>query len=479
MARALPKFTTPTKPNLRPVMELHRGHDGFITFHRKHPETGDHEDLFSVPAAELVGIFPQLMPTLERDSYFSIHGFYRSGYGVARNAPDDHPLFRAHRRKDNLRWLTCCFADIDCHNLGVTVGEALGSIVDAQDRGDIPPASMLTRSGRGLWAFWLLKDARKEKALQRAMPERVREWANIQHVIGARMAGIGADAMARDSVRITRIAGSVNSKSETRVGYWLQAGEDGKPFVYTIDGLNSFFGMDTTPKAPRVDSAAKKFSDRGRKGQRGRWLKSRADFNTLWAIRETWAEGTRNNAAFVYATILGYLGVSEDEIWAELLRLYAAFEQPARSSGGHRFTERDLKTAVQGVGRPKMGHGPVRNQTIADWLQITLEESELLEVWPAATCHSQKPPPADLAEMSPAEKGRLRRFLLLHFIDSEKKKGRRLPTLETIADHLDREGIPTSAMTVANDLGRMGISNPRRHGRRKPKRAQNLTSKLF
>jgi len=78
-------FTEPDTPDLKPVELLHRHHDGFVSFHRK--VDGQFEDLFSVPARQLDGIFPQLSPLLERDSYFSINAFYRAGHGIARNSP--------------------------------------------------------------------------------------------------------------------------------------------------------------------------------------------------------------------------------------------------------------------------------------------------------------------------------------------------------------------------------------------------------
>jgi len=45
---------------------------------------------------------------------------------------------------------------MDCHKLGIDTGTAIGSIIRAQDDGIIPPASVLIRSGRGVWAIWLL-----------------------------------------------------------------------------------------------------------------------------------------------------------------------------------------------------------------------------------------------------------------------------------------------------------------------------------
>jgi hypothetical protein len=73
-----PELLEPTAPYVRPVVEIHRGPDGYVTFHRKR---GDElENLGSVPTAELETMFPEFAAELERDSYFSVNSFYRAGH---------------------------------------------------------------------------------------------------------------------------------------------------------------------------------------------------------------------------------------------------------------------------------------------------------------------------------------------------------------------------------------------------------------
>ena len=496
MSGMFPQFVEPDRPDLLPIREIHRGHDAWITFHRNDPETGQQRDLWGVRAEELEGIFPQRRPQRERDSFFSVTAFWRAleskrrGQLVPQQAPRglEPQLGVVQRRKYNLEYLTCCFCDLDCHALGITTGTALGALVDAQDSGALPPASMITRSGRGLWAFWMLRDA-KHGGHQKAMPCRIQEWANIQHCIGAKLTAIGADAAARDAVRISRVAGSVNSKSETRVAYWIQKDKFGQTPSYTIDGLLDFFDLKTIPKAVsevRVDKAKSKLTERARKGQVGRWLKALECFRTLWELRRTWPAGTRNNAAFIYTQILTSLHKASDastltagERWSELLRLLASFDQPA----GNKFTERNLKAAVQGVGRPKFGQlGPMRNQTISDWLDVTIEESVYLQGgWPPATKYRADIPEdrAEVEKIDPRQRITIRQLHLVELSLSLKKSKSRLPTLERLAEFLEERGLPTSAATIANDLRELGIRNPRRHKRRKSGRALLRQPKLF
>jgi hypothetical protein len=78
---------------------------------------------------------------------------------------DSNPIFR--------------LADIDFYKLGLSLGQAVGSILDAQEQGVVPPASLLMSSGRGVWAFWLLVGEGSEPFL-RAWPENVELYRRVQ-----------------------------------------------------------------------------------------------------------------------------------------------------------------------------------------------------------------------------------------------------------------------------------------------------------
>jgi len=76
--RDVSQFTTPPRPDCDLLEIIHRKHDGYITFHRKHD--GVWEDLASIPANCLPGLFEQLVPIAEYDSYASLNGMYRTGW---------------------------------------------------------------------------------------------------------------------------------------------------------------------------------------------------------------------------------------------------------------------------------------------------------------------------------------------------------------------------------------------------------------
>ena len=453
-----PQFTQPGRPDHGPILQMHRRHDGWISFHRKNPGTGQHEDLFSVKARDLDNFFPSMSPLLERDAYFSVNAYYRAGHGFARNSPKDLDLPRAKRGTDALRWLTCCFADIDCHTLGVSTGQAIGAIVDAQDQGRIPPASMLTRSGRGVWVFWFLVDDQDDHKPVRAWPENVRLYVNVQNRIGKEFAAIGADALARDAIRITRVPGSINTKSRRRVDYWIQGDHEGNRFAYRLADLATSLQVRVPKRTPKLDRQVDFLTKRAKSGWRKRWLNARQDFERLWELRGTFAPGTRNAAVFLYVTFLRGLRLDQDGVVSEAWRLFRCLDQPKADP----FEKDDLLSAVKGA----KGASNISNQKIADMLRITPDEANVLKRWPPASCHGGQP---DEPAIPQAERTRRRRALL-------QAKVRTLttwPGLKALAKWLTDQGCECTFRTVKRDLEELGIPNPQAKPRRSRRKSES------
>lgn len=466
----LPLFVEPGSPDLKPILEIHRGHDGYVSFHRK-DDQGNHQDLCSVPAKTLDGIFPQLSPVLETDSYFSINGFWRGGHGVARHSPAGLELPRAHRLTKDLRWLTCCFADLDCHALGIEPGTAIGAIINAQDRGDIPPASMLTRSGRGVWCFWFLT-GEDGAGLQRAYAEKVQLWAAVQRTIGERLAWLGADAVARDAARITRIAGSVNSKAGARVGYWVQHRQDnGKRYTYTLSEIADLLGV-SVQRQPRLDQAASVVSELakyGRQGAMARWSKDLDRFQRLEELRGQWRSGQRNNAVFVLAAILRSLKkhpdlLTGDDILTAVRRTWERCEQVA----GNSFTWSEAAAILR---KSEGGTRPISHQTIADLLDVTPDEAPVVG-WPAAKRFGGQ---EQRVELTRAESQDQRRQLLRIWITGLGYT----PTAAVAVEFLSEQGIDCVTNTVLKDMNAIGFPVPKSRRRKKPKTDANKRRKLF
>ncbi len=366
----------PPGPDWHPIRAIHRHSDGVITFHRK-DAAGEFENLFGISSKYLEGMFPEIAEQLECDSYFSINAFYdpekRRHYIPATQA----------RRSDNLRYLTAAFADVDSHKLGLDFGTAFGMILSAQEEGEILPPSIIVRSGRGIWLFWLLSDHRDPELPCRAFPEKVRVYVAVNRAIGERLAAMGADPAAHDALRLVRIPGSKNPRSQKvpddlRVKFWLQCGTQGKPAVYTLNQLAEFFGA----KLPRLENRSKHALLEAKRAPGDR-LRGHAqlnarrlrEFNLLWVARGGFPDGCRNHAALIYAWLLRRSGMDQAAVGAAVERLAETCRPELDITGRGNA----IRTAFSRTMRR------VCDQTISDWLDITPDESKMLEKLPAAS----------------------------------------------------------------------------------------------
>jgi len=275
----------PTQPELTPHLAVWRAPDGWATFHRKHPETGEHQDLFSLPVERLQGWFPALRQWLLRDAYASVNLMYR---GAPYPSKTDARLPAPWRGHDRLRYLCAGYVDIDVGRptdpdplKRATPGMALGVIADLSREGVIPRPSLLAESGRGVYAVWLLRDESGDGPHRMSARYHDRDLALYKAVNKAAQARIRSRAAiyvdhAHDAARILRFHGSVHTGAGRRTEYWLAADAQGRGYMYTLRQLADFYGLDPQPDllgpgdAPALDAAPKDAARAaaGRKGAR-------------------------------------------------------------------------------------------------------------------------------------------------------------------------------------------------------------------
>ena len=479
------QFEQPAVPSVVPILELHRGSDGFVSFAQ---QTADGWlPLWNVKASDLQRAFPQLADELLRDSYFSINSFYRGG-GYRRGLSDKlgpigNSVQTAFRRADGARYLTACFADLDCHALGISPGQAVGAVIDAQIAKKIPPVSMLLYSGRGVWCYWFLAAGDR---LVPAFPDNVCLWQKIQNAIGGTLAALGADANARDVPRVCRVAGSVNSKSSTHVAYYLGGGTDGRRFVYTLADLAAAFGVTRQAAGPGVAAKDRVLQQRGATGAAARWRYDRQRFELLWERRGGFPVGMRNKAMAIWVSILASLSgddaLTEAELFNEAVRLWRDFEQPVDDQ----YSLGQVRKTIASI-RVKQGNRRhLRAQSIADTLGVTADESAFLAEyvvvkhgsrgWPAAGAVIEQP-----GVTRPAAAQR-RRDLISGWWSAALAAGREPPSLAELVKMLaDVAGVDTVKETVRADLKALKLENPRSGQVRRRKRAARTKSqrKLF
>lgn len=187
---------------------------------------------------------PNNEPHLRQDAFATINRFY---------------LWR--RAQEYVVRLGAVFVDIDCgrDELDCSAEEAAEVLGDLVQRGRMAQPSMIQFSGRGLWAFWLLRDEEDWSTTPFANADNRGLWASLQQrtadIIATEFPELRLDRPAGDLTRVTRLHGSVNLAADRRVRYELLPGPGGEPIRYSLEDLAGFYGLQRPARhRPRGES---------------------------------------------------------------------------------------------------------------------------------------------------------------------------------------------------------------------------------
>lgn len=434
----------PYGPEFAPIAAIHRHADGVITFHRKQGD--DFQNLFGIRSNDLQGMFPEFREQLERDAHFSLNAFWSPEKGRK------HYLPAARIRKsENLRYLCASYVDLDCYKQGIDFGAVFGTIITYQDQGLIPPASIIVRSGRGMWLLWLLHDSKDPMKPQRAWPEKQVLYYQLQRAICDRLAHIGSDAAARDAVRLARVPGSIHTGTVQRVKYWIQAGEGGRGYSYTLDQLADLFAVERRKLPAKVKKAlteCEKPKTQRRKGWEALNLRRLREFELLRSMRAGFREGHRNHAALLYAWLLGRNGLSREDVATQVSIMGADCKPPLSPSQCRDAVRTGLSRKISRI----------TEQTIADWLDITPEESGALEKFPAASRFVPgRQPQKTVADWKAPRDGKkqMRQVLIREII----AQLGRVPPVRDMAILIAEKGITVSSVSIWKDYREMNFED--------------------
>jgi hypothetical protein len=468
-----PKFRELAGPDKNAINVLHRGHDGQIAFSWIKHENGKQTFRgFRVNARDLCGpdpIFEQFIePYVRENAYLTINGLAQT---KSRIPSPHHPRFQKYSaRDDQIRWLNACWVDLDCG--ADLVPQTIATLIQLEMIGTIPPPSILTRSGRGVWAHWLLKDRWYGAGVpQRATIEASSTARRINEHLVNLLRPMKADANSVNLARIMRVPGSLNGKVNRLTDYWVQLGPDGTPHEYFIDELAAGLGVPCTrhPDAVRriIGTVDPENRAKGIRGSQARWRNEMWRFSELLSIRQKICEG-QNGGRHAHAWVLSV--ILHKNVKAGLctpVEAKDAIEKFGKRTCTPPLSDEEIEQAI------KYGRN-VRDQlsqiTIANKLRITPEEAEQVG-WPREGTE-RKP------KTTPQKDRTLhRRELVRKIIDARGY----VPPIRDISHALAAEGLLSdnenqiNPATINGDLRALGIENPRK---RRPKAADAQTKLL-
>jgi len=435
------------RPNLSMIRKLHRHSDGYVSFASS---SGDEFRLkVAIKASHLDNVFPQFLDSLLKDSFVSVNASWRLAHPSCNKLPFGYPKHTT----DTLRYLCACYSDLDFYKVGIPdFGTFFGTLIEYQDCGVIPPASLIVRSGRGAWLLWLLRDPKRADTAASAYKQKLDLYVRIQEAIHERLAALGSDAL--DAARYLRVPGSLHTSNERVVQWWLQ-GQDIGQVLYTLEELALAFHVPLERPARRMSDA---LDDRDVKqpNKRRGWValnrRRLREIETLRTIRRGFRLGHRNRAALLFAWLLKLNGVPKSKIEDELAAL-AAECQP-------RLTPAECRCAMKSAF--KRGKGSltrIRDKKISNWLQITPDEAQFLErLQPASRFMNSVDDNSDNDEMKPqVDPAVSRRSKICELV----QKLGHLPPFRQLAAMLTAEGHSVSHVQVSLDCRHLGLESTR------------------
>jgi hypothetical protein len=401
------------------------------------PKTGDKRDWNSIAlpvhnSTEYIpGIVESILATvLDEDSYNSLQCMYRAASLGIDNpqythrkeladvlGPDGKRLRAAYRDSEGIARLNCCFVDIDYYKLGLTPGNVIGQIYDLQNEGKIPPPTYLKDSGQGLWAVWLLGIE------DRHYREHWNQWKAIQARLHCMFSNAGSDPQVQsDLARLTRIVGSKNTKANRRANMVIFARDnEGHPIRYRLNELADSLGC-RIAKRVKTDPLIKLAkSAKSVKGQVHRWKWDELRFWSLVeTIRKRVPEGLRHSHNLVIGAILRHRhevpAILETEIHAAADRLYRRMDRSKNRCDDYTLAMviDEIRDAVTGKKRGIK----ITAKYIANALQVTTHEAELLRDLHQTTSKGTWPPAEGQPEIAPRMDRAYRKSVILKWMVS-------------------------------------------------------------
>lgn len=127
--------------------------------------------------------------------------------------------FNGWREVAKVSALTSCWVDLDTYKSPDLAGIDSYSLIDKVRAIApwLPTPTAVTSSGRGFYLSWVFRQPLKADSLPR--------WQWVQNVIVSALAPLQADPKCRESARVLRVSGTVNSKNGAIVQGWMQTGE--------------------------------------------------------------------------------------------------------------------------------------------------------------------------------------------------------------------------------------------------------------
>ena len=454
---------------------------------RQCPDEGP-KKLGAVKASELGKQFELFAQYAAVDGYFNVNSVKAEGYydRVRKTRPriSRHTGLPTHDNTEsekNFSWLNACYAEIDCYKLphpliGIDPAVPADAIFDAdsclwtisklEEAGEIPTPTMVAQSGRGVYVFWLLRDAADPK-----LPVPMREataalYRAVNSKICAYFSTLNCDPKAKNIGRFLRFPGSVHSgagKATQYLGFYKDPSR--QDMTYTLEELAKAFKV-YEPKADPIklpDARTKELAVDTRPASARNLVKRRGyhaqrmtivdDLESLEKSRGGWPHGMRREALLIYARVnlQAYGPQMRKDILRAVKKMAARCVPPYPSDVKDATAEQIVSDALS-----KLKHR-MKAAALCKKLKVTAEEAQDLElrfIVPLAEKIQRRQ--VALNNRRPEKIKRRRQAISDIFASRPSKTPPTLRELQALL--LKRYGYKVSLPTLSRDTRKLGIA---------------------
>lgn len=457
--KAAAELAIPQREFLTPFNAIHRDKTAYVGFARKTGESDTGlENLFSLTAAEVKSMLPEIAQWLTQDAYMTVNSYSKPALYNSRVTG----LPGVNRNKDYLRCLNAVYADLDIGRAGASGArgmdnlDAMRLLIDLAFSPDaLPPFSLTAQSGRGLYVLWLLRDDDDEKAPvtfknRKTFIEQVALYKAVNRAVYKRLECLAADKLC-DTQRFLRAPGTRHNVTGEKCLYRVSADSDGKLVTYTLNELAALFGVpimqsSLPPETRQWQPNAAPVNANKANGAKALAMARAQDLVAIEQWRGGWKKGNRRFCLRLYAHFLRSAGTSFTNT-ARSIEIMAAQCIPAYPSDK---TDQPLNALLREVWLEPFAK--YRQENLAKWLQISAEDArELLleKIIPAEVADERRQPNGGARAIEKA----VRRQAIETLIQT-----RGMLSEREFARELQTQGIDASAATIHRDLKALGYA---------------------
>jgi hypothetical protein len=280
------------------------------------------------------------------DLYMALHGISYDFYKDAKQNSRSK-LKNIRRKTASFDYLNCCYADLDVGRPGtISLIEARKTVLELEEKGTIPKASIKVYSGQGMWLLWLLGDS---KSSTKAVPTNRKLFLRIQKHLSAIFLenGLSPDkGAAADFTRVFRVPGSTNSKNRNEVHWEIQGNNKGTYF-YKLSEMKFYISL---PESSWRDHK-REIANKGSTPKRAAGPKAVAQYRAsdLISIFKHFMikKGRRRNSLTYLARFMFDAGYTKQKVTKQLLSLSKTYCSPTYPSDSNDISIKDIVTNAE------------------------------------------------------------------------------------------------------------------------------------